>query len=57
MDTFENDTACDFAAEIAESSDFLSIHAALNRVLTPGSAYLEAPDAEKLLQQPISSRV
>jgi hypothetical protein len=47
--TFENDTACDFAAEVAETSDLKKIQAAFDRVLAVGSGYLDAPDAEEAL--------
>lgn len=47
--TFDNDTACDFAAEVADSRDLTKIVSALDRVLASGSSYLEAPDAEEAL--------
>jgi len=47
--TFENDTACDFAAEVADGHDLAKIVSALDRVLAPGPTYLEAPDAEEAL--------
>lgn len=47
--TFENDTACDFAADVADSRDLTKIVSALDRVLASGPSYLEAPDAEEAL--------
>jgi|SRR5579864_3703251 len=47
--TFENDNACDFAAEIANCSDLKKIEAAFDKVLKAGTGYLEAPDAEEAL--------
>jgi hypothetical protein len=43
--TFENDDACDYAAEIANSSNLSRIEASLDHVLKSGAAYLEAPEA------------
>ena len=43
---FENDTACDFAASVAEGDDFAVLERALDRVLAADGKYLEAPDAE-----------
>jgi hypothetical protein len=47
--TFENDTACDYAGEIAAGEDLSRIEATLTRVLGAGTSYLEAPDAEEAL--------
>ena len=44
--TFENDTACDFAAEVAEESGLVVLEQALDRVLA-STNYLEARDAEE----------
>jgi hypothetical protein len=46
---FENDTACDFVAEIAASDGYASLDAAFDRVLAVLDSYLEAPDAEQAL--------
>jgi hypothetical protein len=46
-DTFDNDTACDFAAEIAGTRNLAKLEATVDRVLQMGDAYLEAPDAEE----------
>ena len=46
---FENDTACDFAADIVERNDLASLEKAIDRVLAVQDAYLEAPDAEEAL--------
>lgn len=43
--TFENDYACDFAAEVAASSSLLRVEGALDSILKVGNEYLEAPDA------------
>jgi hypothetical protein len=47
--TFENDTACDFAGEVAKGSSLAKVEAALDRVLKAGDKYLEAPDASEAL--------
>ncbi len=44
---FENDTACDFAATVAEGNGLLVLENALDRVLAAETNYLEAPDAEE----------
>ena len=44
--TFENDTACDFAAEVAEEGGLVVLEQALDRVLA-ATNYLEAPDAQE----------
>jgi Domain of unknown function (DUF4259) len=46
MGIFENDTACDFAAAVAEGSGLLVLERALDRVLASETNYLEAPDAD-----------
>jgi hypothetical protein len=45
--TFENDTACDFAANVAEENGLVVLEQALDRVLASETNYLEAPDAEE----------
>ncbi len=42
---FENDDACDFAAEVAKSSNLSKLEEALDRVLKAGNEYIEAPEA------------
>jgi hypothetical protein len=42
---FENDTACDFAAAVADGGGIPSIEYALNRILWCGVEYLEASAA------------
>ena len=49
FDVFENDTACDYAAEVAEGSGLSGIEGKLDHILKIGTAYLEAPDAEEAL--------
>ena len=49
FDVFENDTACDYAAEVAEGSDLSGIEGKLDHILRIGTAYLKAPDAEEAL--------
>jgi hypothetical protein len=44
---FENDTACDFAENVAKSKDLKALEQALDRVLASEGDYLEAPDAEE----------
>ena len=46
---FENDTACDFAAEVAGRLNLSKIEIALDRVLNAVESYLEAPDGEEAL--------
>lgn len=47
VDVFDNDTACDYAAEVAESSNLAKIEATISGVLNSGPKYLEAPDGEE----------
>jgi hypothetical protein len=47
--TFENDDACDFAAEVAKSSNLSKMEDALDRVLKAGNEYIEAPEATEAL--------
>ncbi|SRR6266404_702270 len=46
---FENDDACDFAAEVAKSSNLSKLEEALDRVLKAGNEYIEAPEATEAL--------
>lgn len=46
---FGNDTACDWAYELEEASDFSPIEQALDRVLDDGSEYIDAPEAEEAI--------
>jgi hypothetical protein len=41
FDVFENDTACDYAAEVAEGSDLSGIEGKLDHILRIGTAYLK----------------
>lgn len=47
--TFENDTACDYALEVAEGSNLARLESPIDHVLASGNAYLEAPQAEEAL--------
>lgn len=49
VDTFENDTACDYALEVTKDSNFARMESTLDRTLSTGGEYLEAPDAEEVL--------
>lgn len=44
---FENDIACDFALAVAGGGGMPTVLQALERVLSSGDDYLEAPDAEE----------
>jgi hypothetical protein len=46
---FDNDTACDWAYDLKETSDLSLIESALDKVLKAGAEYLNASDAEKAL--------
>lgn len=46
---FDNDTACDFAAEVVASRDLSMLEGTFDRILTAGSGDVEAPDAEEAL--------
>lgn len=46
---FDNDTACDWADDLAETNNLSAIEAALDKVLASGAEYIEAPDAEEAL--------
>jgi hypothetical protein len=48
-ESFGNDDACDFAAELAESEDLSAIEGALDAVLKVGDEYLEAPEASQAI--------
>jgi Domain of unknown function (DUF4259) len=47
VDVFDNDTACDYAAGVAETSNLAKIEATISGVLNSGAKYLEAPDGEE----------
>jgi|SRR5215471_913404 len=47
--TFENDTACDYALEVAETSNLSKLESTLDHALASDKAYLEAPRAEEAL--------
>ena len=49
VDAFGNDTACDFAADVAKVSSLAKIEAAFDRVLSAGDELVEAPDADEAL--------
>jgi hypothetical protein len=49
VDVFDNDTACDYAASVAETSNLAKIEATISGVLHSGTKYLEAPDGEECL--------
>ena len=46
---FDNDTACDWAYELADSVDLSIIEQAFDRVLQASDDYMEAPEAEEAL--------
>lgn len=46
---FDNDTACDWAYTLEESDDLSVVEESLEKVISAGSEYLEAPDAEEAL--------
>ena len=46
---FENDDACDFAADVAEGRDITRVESTLDRVVGAGSGYLESPDGSEAL--------
>ena len=48
-ESFGNDDACDFGAELAESEDLSAIENALDAVLEVGDEYLEAPEASQAI--------
>lgn len=55
--TFENDGASDYAAEIAEGSDFCKSDATLDRALRSGDEYREAPDATEAAAADLAARL
>ena len=48
---FDNDSACDWAQDLAESSDLSVIEAALDGVLEAGSEYLEVDEATEAFDE------
>jgi hypothetical protein len=44
---FDNDDACDFAAEVVDGGGVERIASALDRVIDSGDGYLEAPEASE----------
>jgi hypothetical protein len=46
---FDNDTACDWAFDLKETSDLSLIESALDEVLKVGSGYLHTAEAEEAL--------
>ncbi|MDX1521513.1 MAG: DUF4259 domain-containing protein [Anaerolineae bacterium] len=44
VDTFDNDTACDWAYELEDVHDLSLVRETLDRVLAVGEAYLDADD-------------
>lgn len=46
-DSFENDNACDYAAEVADGRDLSRLEGTLDQVLRIGSDLLESPLAEE----------
>ncbi len=46
---FENDTACDYAAEIAETTNTAKLESTLDRILTAGGSSPESPECEEAL--------
>jgi hypothetical protein len=48
-DTFQNDTAADWALELAETPDLSLVRTTLGRVVDVGDEYLEAADGERAL--------
>jgi|SRR5262245_10113782 len=47
--SFDNDTACDWAYDLKDTSDLSLIESALDKVLIVGAEYLDASEAEKAL--------
>ena len=45
VDTFENDDGCDFAADVAESSNLSKLEKAFDRINSAGDDFIEAPNA------------
>jgi len=46
---FDNDTACDWAYTLEESDDLSVVEQTLEKVISAGFEYLEAPEAEEAL--------
>src|SRR5262245_7465737 len=46
---FDNDTACDWAYDLAESNDLSLIESAFDKVLNVGAEYLDADEAQEAL--------
>ena len=46
---FENDTACDYAAEIAETTSTARLESTLDRILVVGESSPESPECEEAL--------
>lgn len=49
VDTFDNDTACDWAYELQQATDLSCVPDALNTVLETGDEYLDSDDACRAL--------
>ena len=49
VDSLENDGACDYASEVASSTDFVRLEATFDRLLKQGTDYVQAPDAEEAI--------
>lgn len=45
VNTFDNDTACDWTCELENADDLSPVREALTRVLAVGDGYLDADDA------------
>jgi hypothetical protein len=48
-DSFGNDTACDWACELEDTSDLRLVRKAIQKVAKYGDEFLEAPDAEEAI--------
>jgi hypothetical protein len=46
---FENDTACDYAAEITETTSTAKLESTLDRILTAGGSSPDSPECEEAL--------
>jgi len=49
VDSLENDGACDYASEVASSTDFVRLEATFDRLLKQGTDYVQAADAEEAI--------
>ena len=47
--SFDNDAACDFAAEMSANGDLALVQQAIAVALDPGETYLDADDGSRLL--------